>query len=112
MLGKNDITHALNDDEKVAFERAVNDGTIDVSQAHDLAGIAQGEDAGVLWKMRRVMRVASFMFHQAERFNRQVTFVASYRLAKAAGASSDVAFEQAKDATYRSRLQVFLLHLT
>ena len=101
VLGKNDITHALNDDEKVAFERAVNDGTIDVSQAHDLAGIAQGEDAGVLWKMRRVMRVASFMFHQAERFNRQVTFVASYRLAKAAGASSDVAFEQAKDATYR-----------
>ncbi len=102
VFGKNDITHSLNDDEKVAFERAVNDGTIDVSQSHDLAGIAQGEDAGVLWKMRRVMRVASFMFHQAERFNRQVTFVASYRLAKAAGASSDVAFEQAKDATYRS----------
>ncbi|ENT0241283.1 PLxRFG domain-containing protein, partial [Neisseria gonorrhoeae] len=38
--------------------------------------------------------------HHAEKFNRQVTFVAAYRLAKRAGADSEAAFEQAKKATY------------
>lgn len=98
--GKNDITQALSPEELRAFEKAVKDGTIDVTQAHDLAGIAQGEDSKVMWKIRPVMRMASFMFHQAEVFNRQVTFVASYRLARQAGASSTAAYEQAKKATY------------
>ncbi|ULJ66677.1 PLxRFG domain-containing protein [Wielerella bovis] len=96
----NDISGSLNDDELVAYNRAVDDGTIDISQAHDLAGVASGEDSGTMWRFRGVMRGASWLFHQAERFNRQVTFVAAYRLAKQAGADSDVAFEQAKKATY------------
>ena len=33
--------------------------------------------------MRPVMRWASFLFHHAEKFNRQVTFVAACRLARA-----------------------------
>lgn len=98
--GKNDITKSLSPEELKAFEKAVRDGTIDVTQAHDLAGIAQGEDSKVMWKIRPVMRLASFMFHQAEVFNRQVTFVASYRLAREAGASTTAAYEQAKKATY------------
>ena len=36
----------------------------------------------------------------AERFNRQVTFVAAYRLAREAGADHKAAFEQATKATY------------
>ena len=98
--GKNDITKSLSPEELKAFEKAVRDGTIDVTQAHDLAGIAQGEDSKVMWKIRPVMRMASYMFHQAEVFNRQVTFVASYRLAREAGASTTTAYEQAKKATY------------
>lgn len=98
--GKNDITKSLSPEELKAFEKAVRDGTIDVTQAHDLAGIAQGEDSKVMWKIRPVMRMASYMFHQAEVFNRQVTFVASYRLAREAGASTNAAYEQAKKATY------------
>ncbi|WP_255344578.1 hypothetical protein [Acidovorax sp. CF316] len=43
---------------------------IDVTTAHDLAGIAQGEDVGVMWKLRPVMKAASLMFHHAEKFNR------------------------------------------
>jgi hypothetical protein len=46
------------------------------------------------------MKVASFLFHHAERFNRQATFIAAYRLAKDAGAGAEAAFEQAKKATY------------
>lgn len=98
--GKNDITGSLNEDERAAYDEAVRAGTIDVTMAHDLAGIAQGEDAGVMWKIRPVMRWASFMFHHAERFNRQVTFVAAYRLAREAGADHKAAFEQATKATY------------
>lgn len=98
--GKNDITASLNADELAAYNEAVRAGTIDVTMAHDLAGIAQGEDAGVMWKIRPVMRYASFLFHHAERFNRQVTFVAAYRLAREAGADHKAAFEQATKATY------------
>lgn len=98
--GKNDIRGTLNDDEKAAFDEAVRSGTIDVTMAHDLAGIAQGEDRNVSHKLRPVMRWASFMFHHAEKFNRQVTFVAAYRLAREAGAGNLQAYEQAVQATY------------
>lgn len=96
-----DISKFLNKDEKQAYEDAVARGVIDVTQAHDLAGIAQGEDSGVMWKTRPIMRAASVMFHSAERFNREVTFIAAYRLARQSGEKHDSAFDQAVDATYK-----------
>src|SRR5690606_30830586 len=99
---KNDLSKSLKGDELAAYNQAVADGTIDVTMAHDLAGIAQGEDTGVAWKVRPVMRMASFMFHHAERFNRQATFLAAYRLARESGADHRAGFEQAKKATYDS----------
>ncbi|MDX9742146.1 MAG: PLxRFG domain-containing protein [Gammaproteobacteria bacterium] len=101
MEGKNDLRSRLkNPDEIRAYDEAVRTGVIDVTMAHDLAGIAQGEDAKVMWKMRPVMRAASFLFHHAERFNRQATFLAAYRLARDAGAKHDTAYSQAVKATY------------
>jgi hypothetical protein len=99
---KNDLSTVLKGDELDAFNQAVKDGTIDVTMAHDLAGIAQGEDQGVMWKVRPVMRWASFMFHHAEKFNRQATFIAAYRLAKEQNpnATQRQLYEQAKQATY------------
>ena len=96
----NDLGKVLKGEELAAFQKAVDDGTIDVTQAHDLAGVAQGEDERVAMAMRPVMRAASFMFHHAEKFNRQATFIAAYRLAKENGVDADKAFEQAKKATY------------
>ncbi|WP_151980297.1 PLxRFG domain-containing protein [Acinetobacter guerrae] len=96
-----DISKFLSKDEKQAYDDAVARGVIDVTQAHDLAGIAQGEDSGIMWKTRPVMRAASVMFHHAERFNREVTFIAAYRLARQAGSNHNVAFDQAVDATYK-----------
>ncbi|WP_286433894.1 PLxRFG domain-containing protein [Acinetobacter sp. 256-1] len=96
-----DISKFLSKDEKQAYEDAVARGVIDVTQAHDLAGIAQGEDSGIMWKTRPIMRAASVMFHSAERFNREVTFIAAYRLARQSGEKHDLAFDQAVDATYR-----------
>lgn len=97
-----DISKFLNKDEQAAYQKAVDSGVIDVTQAHDLAGIAQGEDSGVMWKTRPIMRAASVMFHSAERFNREVTFIASYRLARQAGANHDDAYKQADKMTYDS----------
>lgn len=84
-----------------AYNKAVKRGVIDVTQAHDLAGIAQGEDSKVMWYFRPAMRLASGMFHHAERFNREVTFIAAYRLASQAGASHTEAFDQAMDMVYK-----------
>ena len=99
--GKNDIRTQLKDkDELAAYDEAVRSGVIDVTMAHDLAGISQGEDAGVMWKLRPVMRAASFLFHHAERFNRQATFIAAYRLARDAGTEHHKAYEEAVKATY------------
>ncbi|MGX5661569.1 PLxRFG domain-containing protein [Diaphorobacter nitroreducens] len=98
--GRNDITASLSRDEKAAFDEAVRSGVVDVTMAHDLAGIAQGEDRNVSYKLQPVMRAASFLFHHAEKFNRQVTFVAAYRLAREAGADSKSAYQQAVQATY------------
>ncbi|MCC6199615.1 MAG: PLxRFG domain-containing protein [Moraxellaceae bacterium] len=97
---KNDISKALNGDELEAYNEAVRAGVIDVTMAHDLAGIAQGEDSKVSAKIRPVMKAASFLFHHAEKFNRQVTFVASYRLARETGAGFQAAYDQAVKATY------------
>ena len=96
-----DISKFLNRDEQQAYKSAVDQGVIDVTQAHDLAGIAQGEDSGVMWKTRPIMRAASTLFHNAERFNREVTFIAAYRLARQAGANHQTAYTQAVDATYK-----------
>ncbi|OWG18817.1 hypothetical protein KDK82_2297 [Delftia sp. K82] len=98
--GKNDITGSLSPDEKAAFDEAVRSGVIDVTMAHDLAGIAQGEDRNVSHKLRPVMNAASWMFHHAEKFNRQVTFVAAYRLARETGTSQQHAYQDAVQATY------------
>ena len=96
----NDLSKVLAGEELAAFQKAVDHGTIDVTQAHDLAGVAQGEDERVAMAMRPVMRAASFMFYHAEKFNRQATFIAAYRLAKENGAGAESAFEQATKATY------------
>ena len=98
--GKNDISGALNPEERRAYDEAVRSGVIDVTMAHDLAGIAQGEDSKVSWKIRPVMRWAGFLFHHAERFNRSVTFVAAYRLARSAGSNHAQAYRDAVQATY------------
>ncbi|MGE6213059.1 PLxRFG domain-containing protein [Comamonas aquatica] len=100
VLGKNDITNFLNSEEKAAFDEAVRSGVIDVTMAHDLAGIAQGEDSGVMWRIRPLMKWASFLFHHAEKFNRSATFVASYRLARDAGSDHYRAYAEAVKATY------------
>lgn len=50
---------------------------------------------------QKVMKGLGFAFHHAERFNREVTFLASYRLARQEGESHDKAIDTANDLTWK-----------
>ena len=96
-----DIEKSLSGNELKAYLRFVKEGLIDKTLAHDLAGIAEqgGEYSN---KTHRVMKVVSSMFHQAEKFNREVTSVAAYRLASKAGKSHIAAMDIAEELTWDS----------
>lgn len=76
---------SLKGDEADAHREAVRIGLIDVTLAHDLAGISQGEDAKVSGKLLPVMRVASWMFHRVERIKLGHDFINTHQIAKALG---------------------------
>lgn len=98
---RGDLANRLRGDERLAFDEAKRIGLFDKTMAHDLAQIGEeGMDYGST--RNRVMNLASWMFHQAEEFNRQTTFLAAYRLGRRKGASHDAAIEQAEDITWDS----------
>lgn len=90
----------LSVEERQAMEQGYQRGVIDKTQAHDLASVA---DSGVEYNPTRekVMRVIGWGFHHAERFNREVTYLASYRMARAEGADHETAIESAANMTWR-----------
>lgn len=91
---------SLTAEERKAMEIGHARGVIDKTQSHDLASVA---DSGVEYNptRERVMRMIGFMFHHAERFNREVTYLASYRLARAEGLSHDEAINSAASMTWK-----------
>lgn len=82
--GKGHVDKRLNDHELKAFREFERSGLIDKTLAHDLAGVAEG---GLEYSStaHKVMSGISYLFHHAERFNREVTAMAAYRLAHATG---------------------------
>lgn len=98
--GKGDIAAKLNAEERAVMERFYESGLIDRTQAHDLAGVGE---TGVNYSplRARVMGVMSWAFHKAEVVNRQVTALAAYRLARAAGRTAEEAVNLAHDLTWK-----------
>lgn len=92
---------SLNEDERRAMRQAYDAGIIDSSQAHNLAGVGE---TGIEYSAvrNRVMGVLAWQFHQAERLNREVTFLAAYRLARADGMSHDQAVDEGARLTYKT----------
>lgn len=88
-------------DEWKAMQAAYDRGTIDKSQAHDLAGVGE---TGVEYSPVRtkVMGAISWFFHHAERANREVTFLAGYRMARAKGLGHESAVQKAADLTWKA----------
>lgn len=98
---RNDLRGRYGAEENAAIDRAVREGLIDITQAHDLAGVSEGRDNQLLGALSPVMRAASYLFHQAEKFNRQATLIAAYRLARQAGEGAEQAYDTARDLTYK-----------
>lgn len=63
--------------------------------------MSEGRDNQLLGALSPVMRAASYLFHQAEKFNRQATLIAAYRLARQAGEGAEQAYDTARDLTYK-----------
>ena len=95
----------LTSDELKAMAEAHRRGIIDRTQAHDLAAVAE---TGIEYNPVREkwMRRISLFFHHAERFNREVTFLAAYRLARAEGLDSADAVHTAADMTYKTHFDM------
>jgi hypothetical protein len=100
--GHNDMGKVLKGDELRAYEEWIKSGLVDVTLAHDLTSIAAGNDSALHGAMGTTMKVFSFMFHHAERFNRQATALASYRLAREQGMDHDAAYAASVQDTYAS----------
>lgn len=92
----------LTGDEKRAFQQWLDDGVIDKTLAHDMAALSEKESDIYSDKKAKVMGVVSYAFHHAERFNREVTALAAYRLARQSGMSHVNAVNEARRITYDS----------
>lgn len=91
----------LTADERAAMKEAYRRGTIDKSQSHDLAGVAE---SGMEYSDLRVrlMKPIAFMFHHAERANREITFLAAYRMARESGMDQEAAIDRAAQLTWNT----------
>lgn len=89
----------LTADERLAMTEGYERGVIDKTQAHDLAAVAE---SGVTYNPTRekVMRIIGWGFHHTERFNREVTYLAAYRLARDQGMKHDEATRDAGRVTW------------
>ncbi|EPT6820461.1 PLxRFG domain-containing protein [Vibrio cholerae] len=79
--GQGVLGSVLTGGEKEAMRRAVAQGVIDVTQAADLAGLAENPNAKYSGTWNKAMNMIGWAFHHAEVFNREVTYIAAYRLA-------------------------------
>jgi len=96
---------SLTGDERAAMEAFYESGLIDRTQSHDLAAV--GETGTKYNPVReKVMNVVSYGFHKVEVFNRTVTAIAAYRLAREAGQSHLDAINSAHDLTYKTHFDM------
>lgn len=91
----------LSGDELEAFEQFKKSGLIDKTQTHDLAGVAEG---GLEYdsKWYKVMKGVGYLFHHAERYNREVTAMSAYKVAKDSGVEHEAAIKIATDLTFEA----------
>ncbi|WP_045589203.1 PLxRFG domain-containing protein [Vibrio vulnificus] len=100
--GQGILSAVLTGGEKEAMRRAIAQGVIDVTQAADLAGLAENPNAKYSGTWNKAMNIIGWSFHKAEVFNREVTFIAAYRLAMKKHGNHEQAIEQAIKDTWDS----------
>ncbi|KYN82297.1 helicase [Vibrio cidicii] len=100
--GQGILSAVLTGGEKEAMRRAIAQGVIDVTQAADLAGLAENPNAKYSGTWNTAMNIIGWSFHKAEVFNREVTFITAYRLAMKKHGDHEQAIEQAIKDTWDS----------
>lgn len=95
------VESKLSGDRLKAYREAVRSGVVDKTLAHDLAAVSQ-EGATYNPVRHKVMSGISFLFHNAERYNREVTYMAAYDLARNKGYRHAKAIEFAHEFTWDS----------
>lgn len=95
--------------EKRAYERFVGDGLIDITATYDQSGLASAPTGDQFGVAHKGMQIMTGLFHNAERFNREVMAMSAFRQAMDARKGrkdKDAAFEEAvlaaKDVTHRA----------
>jgi N12 class adenine-specific DNA methylase len=95
------VSDRLAPDERRAMDAFYESGLIDRTQSHDLAGV--GETGVEYTPLRaKVMEKISWAFHRAEVWNREVTALAAYRMARAEGQNMSDAIDTAHDLTWKT----------
>lgn len=95
--------------DEQAYKRFVADGVIDITAAYDQSGLAAAPTESYGGIRNRSMEVLTSLFHNAERFNREVMAMSAFRAAmekrrdyKDQSLAFDEAIADAKDVTNRS----------
>ena len=91
-FGKNDNLPA---DLKALYDYAIKMGTIQYSIGRDLNDISKAPSDQYSDKLFKANTFLGFTFEATERFNREVTLIAAYKLAKSNGMDTNAAIEQA-----------------
>ena len=92
----------LDPGERRMFDDLHDDGTIEKTLAHDLVGRSETSSAVYGSTHNRVMGIVSYLFHHAERMNREVTALATHRLATQQGAARHEAIDAARETVFES----------
>ena len=78
-------------------------GLFEQSLAHDAANFSENPSLDYSGWWGRVMHIATFPFHKAERFNREVTYMSTFELAyERNGGNFQEAVNEASDLTYKT----------
>jgi hypothetical protein len=76
-----DRSSSLSKMDRAAYNRFVADGVIDITAAYDQSGLAAAPTAEYGGMRHRAMQAVSALFHNAERFNREVVAMSAFRTA-------------------------------
>lgn len=92
----------ISDLQRKAYDSA-SAGLFEQSLAHDAANFSENPSLDYAGRWGRIMEIATFPFHKAERFNREITYMAAFDLAyEKNGGDFEAAVNEASDLTYKT----------
>ena len=75
------VGSALSRVDQAAYNRFVADGLIDITGTYDMSGLASKPTEDYSGLPNKSMQVITYLFHNAERFNREIIAMSAFRLA-------------------------------